>query len=324
MGQIHTRRRKIVLVMPLEVITSFHPAMRNDIRAVYDAAYKAFAGPACCRSGRRGLMKNVTDSMDTAARLNNTWAVLLTVVAALVLVSCATSNEPVSGPAAVGLSTQTPASTVSDTSTPAASTTSNAVIRVGIIESVEGDTLSVETVDGAITVRLTGDSIIQEFAERPLEDLAIGQRVTVIGQEAEAGFAARAVIVSLENTSLFQDEGDFEMGRGSRALVGIIERVDDGSITVSTILGPRTATINIGETAFRMPSPASTQQLSRGQLVTVIGSENAEGGITARSVLITPELGSLMSAGRTGGRRGQGGGSAASETAGAADPTPPC
>ena len=37
------------------------------------------------------------------------------------------------------------------------------------------------------------------------------------------------------------------------------------------------------------------------------GIESSDGGITAKSVLITPELGGLMSAGRTGGRGGRGG-----------------
>ena len=63
----------------------------------------------------------------------------------------------------------------------------NTVIRVGVIESVEDGIVFVETLDGSIPVHLTSDSIIQEFADGPLGSLAIGQRVTVIGQETEAG-----------------------------------------------------------------------------------------------------------------------------------------
>ena len=276
-------------------------------------------------------MKSATGTSGLAAESKNGWVVLLTVIAAMFLVSCATSGEPVSTPAAAETAVQAPTLKVPDTSTPTATTgpTENTAVRVGVIESVDGDTMSVETLAGTISVHLTDASIIQEFGAGSPQDLAIGQRVTVVGQDTEAGVAARAVIVSLENTSLFEDQGDFQMGRRSRALVGIIERINDGSITVSTKLGPRTATYVVGETAVQMPATASTRQLSPGQLVTIIGSESAGGGITARSVLITPDLRGLMSAGRpSGGRRGAGGrgpspGSTASNaTAAVAVPTP--
>ncbi|MBQ12161.1 MAG: hypothetical protein CMJ45_11505 [Planctomyces sp.] len=116
------------------------------------------------------------------------------------------------------------------------------------------------------------------------------------------------MIVTLDNTSLFQDGGDFQIGRAGRALVGTIERIDAGSITVNTKLGPLTATIVAGETAFKTPSTVAAAQLAEGQLVTVTGSESPSGRVAARSVLITPELGELMSAGRQGGREGRGGG----------------
>jgi len=149
-------------------------------------------------------------------------------------------------------------------------------------------------------VHLTADSVIQEFAASSLKDLDMGR-------ETDSGITARAVIVSLENTSLFQDQGDFQIGRATRALVGTIEKIDDGNITINTKLGSRAAKIDTTSTVFMMPAPVSTERLSQGQLVTVTGIETSDGGITAQSVLITPELGGLMSAGRTGGRDGRGG-----------------
>ena len=128
-----------------------------------------------------------------------------------------------------------------------------------------------------------------------------------MGRETDSGITARAVIVSLENTSLFQDQGDFQIGRATRALVGTIEKIDDGNITINTKLGSRAAKIDTTSTVFMMPAPVSTERLSQGQLVTMTGIETSDGGITAQSVLITPELGGLMSAGRTGGRDGRGG-----------------
>jgi polyisoprenoid-binding protein YceI len=181
-------------------------------------------------------------------------------------------------------------------------------VTVGIIGKVDGNTISIQTLEGVIPVHLTVDSVIQEFANSSPRDLAVGQRVTVMGREDESGFSARAVIVTLDSTSLFQDEGDFQIGRAGRALVGTIEKIDADSITVNTKLGPRTATIVAGETAFKTPAAVAAAQLSAGQLVTVTGSESPAGGIIAQSVLITPELGELMSAGRQGGRGGRSGG----------------
>lgn len=296
---------------------------------------------------QREMIKSATGTVGLAARLKKGWVVSLTVIAAWVLVSCATSSDPISTPTAVEIGAPATTLTLPDTSTETATAGStdagtatpnssgddypaapaeNTVVRVGIIESVVGDTMSIETLDGAISVHLTGDSIIQEFGDRSPKDLAIGQRVTVMGQDTEAGIAARAIIVSLENTSLYQDKGDFQMGR-ARALVGTITSIDDGSITVSTKLGPRTATITLGETAFKMPAQSSREQLFPGQLVTVIGTESPEGGIAARSVLITPDLRGLMAAGRRGGRAGGAGGrgpgsAPSSETATVAGPTP--
>ncbi len=227
------------------------------------------------------------------------WVVFLASLATLSLVSCATITELATKSPIVETATQAPSPTVSNTPIPPAPSGIRVVV-VGIVREVDGDSISVQTLEGASLVHLTADSVIQEFAASSLKDLDMGQ-------ETDSGITARAVIVSLENTSLFQDQGDFQLGRAGRALVGTIEKIDDGSIMINTNLGSRTATIDTTSTAFMMPAPVSTERLSRGQLVTVTGIESSDGGITAQSVLITPELGGLMSAGRTGGRDGRGG-----------------
>lgn len=176
-------------------------------------------------------MDTINGVTGLACGRNNRWAALLAVVAASVLISRAGSNEPLPQPDTAGLATQSPTSAAPDPSMPVASTDTgisapdpsagqqpvtpieNAVILVGVVESVDGGTLSVETLEGAISVHLTSDATIQQFTDRPPEDLAIGQRVTVMGRQTEAGVAACAVIVSLENTSLSEDQGEIEIDR---------------------------------------------------------------------------------------------------------------
>ena len=235
------------------------------------------------------------------------WVVLLASLAMVSLVSCATVSELATKSPLVETATQAPTPTVANTPVPTPPT-GISVVAVGIVREVDADGISVQTLEGATSVRLTADSVIKEFKSGSLQDLAIGQRVTVMGRETDSGINARAVIVSLENTSLFQDQGEFQIGRAGRALVGTVESIDDESIGVNTKLGLRTATIDTTATAVMTTAPVSIDRLSRGQLVTINGKESSEGGITAQSVLITPELGGLMSAGRTGGRGGRGGG----------------
>ena len=227
------------------------------------------------------------------------WVVFLAFLATLSFVSCATISEPATKSPIVEIATQAPTPTISNTPIPPTPSGIRAVV-VGVVREVDGDSISVQTLEGASLVHLTADSVIQEFAASSLKDLDMGQ-------ETDSGIAARAVIVSLENTSLFQDQGDFQIGRATRALVGTIEKIDDGNITINTKLGSRAAKIDTTSTVFMMPAPVSTERLSQGQLVTVTGIETSDGGITAQPVLITPELGGLMSAGRTGGRDGRGG-----------------
>ena len=260
-------------------------------------------------------------------------AILLAVLAAHFLISCGTFDEPTTTRAAVESEPQAPTLVAAEipevTATgetgaaTGAPSTDPSVVRVGVVESVDRNRVAVATLDGTISVTLSDESTIQEFAAGSLENLLIGQRVTVMGQSTEAGLAARSVIVTLENTSLFLDQGDFQVGRSMRAIVGTIETISESSITVATKLGPRTATISAGETAFQLPTAASMDGLSLGQLVTVIGSEGTDGSIVAQSVLITPDLGDLMAAGRRGGGRGgpQGQGPA-SEGGSAATPGP--
>ena len=118
------------------------------------------------------------------------WVVFLASLVTLSLVSCATVRElatksPIAepatqAPAPVEPATQAPAATVSNTPIPAPTTGISVV--VGFVKEVAGDAISVQTLEGATSVQLTADSVIQEFAASSLQDLAIGQRVTAMGR----------------------------------------------------------------------------------------------------------------------------------------------
>ncbi|MBQ12160.1 MAG: hypothetical protein CMJ45_11500 [Planctomyces sp.] len=112
-----------------------------------------------------------------ASRSTYGWTILLAVIAAMSLRSCATLSELKPNPVSVEPATQTPTSTPSDTPIPAQPNKS-AAVTVGIIGKIDGETISLQTLEGAIPVHLTVDSVILEFANSSPRDLAVGQRVT--------------------------------------------------------------------------------------------------------------------------------------------------
>lgn len=199
--------------------------------------------------------------------------------------------------------------------TPAAgAATGPEVIHVGVVESIGEDELVLSTIGGSVTLILGTQTEVQAFRVATLQDLKVGQRVTVMGIATGEGFTTSSVLVTMEGTSLFEDLGEVPVGRGRLAYIGNIASIGDGAIELATNLGPRTAAVSADGTTVQMPA-AIAAELAPGQLVTVVGQEGPEGGITARSILITPELGPLMSGGRRGGGRRGGGAGAGGDTA---------
>ena len=146
-----------------------------------------------------------------ASRLMYGWAALFALIAEVSLVSCTAVSDLAPKPASV--ETTTPVPTPTPWNTPVTAQQNKIpIVTVGIIGKIDGDTVSVQTLPGAIPVHLTVDSVVTESANSSPRDFAVGQRVTVMGQEGESGFAARAAIVTSKSTSLFQDEGDFQIG----------------------------------------------------------------------------------------------------------------
>ena len=57
----------------------------------------------------------------------------------------------------------------------------------GTVESLDGNTLTINTTQGPLLAALGEETVIQMFAEGSLSDLEVGTRVTVTGQRSEDG-----------------------------------------------------------------------------------------------------------------------------------------
>ena len=74
----------------------------------------------------------------------------------------------------------------------------------GIIEKIEGNTITINTNRGPLEATIREDTAIQLFIEGTPTDLQTGLRVTVIGQPGEDGTVeARSILITPEGASGF-------------------------------------------------------------------------------------------------------------------------
>ena len=83
-------------------------------------------------------------------------------------------------------------------------------------------------------------------------------------------------------------------GRGG--LTGTIEKIEGNTVTVNTAQGPLQATIG-ADTTIQMVAKGTSQDLKTGLRVTVVGQRGADGAVTARSILVTPDGVDLLGGG---------------------------
>ena len=84
--------------------------------------------------------------------------------------------------------------------------------RIGTIASIDGGTLTLTTGQGSTLAFVSDTTEIQRFVEGTLEDLSVGQQVTIIGQRGDAGVVAQSIIATPEGTSPFGAAGQGGFG----------------------------------------------------------------------------------------------------------------
>ena len=90
---------------------------------------------------------------------------------------------------------------------------------IGTLESIEGDTLTINTIQGPLQATIDQNTAVQMFTEVEASQLNIGVQVTVLGEPGEDGaLSARTILISPEGTGgLFGGRGSIdELGRSER------------------------------------------------------------------------------------------------------------
>ena len=80
---------------------------------------------------------------------------------------------------------------------------------MGTIQEIQGNSVTVITLQGPLQATVTEDTTIQLFSAGSIGDLRVDMRVTVLGQRTEDGSVVAASIVVAPEGTLFSGGGAF-------------------------------------------------------------------------------------------------------------------
>ncbi len=204
---------------------------------------------------------------------------------------------------------------------------------VGSIESVGEGAITVKTELASVTASVGEDTDIRITSILEPAALVDGAQVVVVSERVEGGTVARVVTVVPEGQAGFGGgpggqrgfggqggfggaqggQGGLGGGQGdvgARPLFGTLENVTDAGFTLDTQQGPLPVALD-DESLIVQTRQGTIDDLEAGMQVGVVGVADDDGGIEARSVVVTPEGMEDVrgfGGGNRGGARGLGGG----------------
>ena len=216
---------------------------------------------------------------------------------------CSSASSPVT-------SSSVPSTTTS-TTTAASPTTSTASRRgpngtFGTLAAINGDTLTLTTSQGQVTVNISSDTTIEKTVSGTITDLGQGNYVTISGNADTTGNinAASIMVRAQEQPGQFSpptgtttgNGGNFTRpnggspggGLGGQFTIGTIDVINGNSFTVTTAQGQ--VTVNVGtDTVIQQTVSGTLADLSIGDSLTVSGTPDSNGNIDATSISIRPQ-----------------------------------
>jgi hypothetical protein len=173
----------------------------------------------------------------------------------------------------------------------------------GTVKSISGNTIVVTTATGDSTVTLADGARVQQSADlktvapSTLDQLAVGDRVLVMGTAGDGGAFAGNRLVMIKSEAIAQRNQASQQDWARRGSGGIVTSVDPSAKTVLISAGAKKITITTtGTTIFRRYAPGSVKfeeakpgtlaDLQAGDQLRVRGDKTADGtGITAEEVV---------------------------------------
>jgi hypothetical protein len=219
-------------------------------------------------------------------RLIRAAATLLGTVALIALASCGAAAAPSPTP-----KTATPPTSLS---TPTQGRGRGAG---GTLAKIDGNILTLTTTQGTVTVNIDSDTTIQKTMAGALSDLHEGEFLFVMGNpDASGSISATSIQIQPPGwspPSAPPGNGGTPSQSGTRTprqrqgTMGTLAKIDGNILTLTTSQG--TATVNVGpDTTIQETVAGTISDLQEGQSLSVIGSRDANGNISANSIRIQP------------------------------------
>jgi hypothetical protein len=231
-------------------------------------------------------------------------AILPTVLLLIMAASCApaatTTPTPTLTPTPAPAPYTTPATPTTPMPTPTLPPASTQRQRTnGTITRITGDTLTLATTQGPVTVKISSDNLtVQIIGTGSLADLHAGEYLIAVGpQDANGNIAATSIIIRPQAQGAPPTPPDASSPANPRSsprtgarrgVSGTLTKINGRSLTVTSDQG--TVTVNVASDAIIQESTAGTiSDLTQGQSLVVIGSQDAGGNVTPTIIIIMPQ-----------------------------------
>jgi hypothetical protein len=224
-------------------------------------------------------------------------ATLLGVLLLIGLASCGTSNSTSNG--ASNAASATPNTSAPSTSTPPSNQYRGRGPMVsGTLTKIDGNILTLTTRQGTTTVNINSSTVFQKTITGALSDLQQGEFLFVMGSpDASGNISAISIQIQPQGSSQASPPTGGSRGtpnqQGTRTFgqrqgtMGTLTEIDGNILTLTTSQG--TATVNVSSnTNIQETVTGTVSDLEEGQSLSVIGTSDSNGNITATSIRILP------------------------------------
>ena len=173
----------------------------------------------------------------------------------------------------------------------------------GTLADINGDTLTLTTQQGQVTVNISSDTTIEKTVVGTVSDLSQGDFVTFSGTTDSTGNVNATLIMMRPQSQQGQSPpttgsgGTFTRPNGGSTsggntgrqfTIGTISGINGNSLTVTTAQGQ--VTVSIGSnTVIQNTVSGTVSDLQTGVSLTVVGPTDSSGNVDATSISIRPQ-----------------------------------
>lgn len=170
-------------------------------------------------------------------------------------------------------------------------------VTIGNLSNINGNTLTLNTTQGPVTISVGSDTTIQKTDTGTLTDIHEGAFIIASGnQDANGNIIATSIriqpelqnIPSIQPTRTPRSRAGINPPSQRQGAMGAVTKIDDNALTLDTAQGPVVVNTD-SNTAIQMTIKGSLQDFKEGESLFVMGNQDENGNISATSIRIQPE-----------------------------------